>query len=328
MNGDNRRDDASPSPRRRWRLPVSWKVLVPTVAALGLGLGGAIAAGSVGSGNTITGCYLTPLGAYTSEQAPGLLRVIDPSDTTESNPAVSTCTTGEAQITWNEQGVPGANGTPGATGPQGPQGPPGATGATGPAGGVSAGSGSATDVTMELTPTNANLGGLGAVPEGETQDTNQQNQIFDVDSFDLGASNQVSIGSAAAGAGAGKATFQKFVITKPVDKYSSDLFEDLVKGTTLKSAEIVVRKAGGNGMAVPLAQYLMTHVAITDIHVSGTGRTPTETIQGEYAQIQFVIYEQMPDGQTKVGSTGGWSQVTNTQVPAVGKLTSKRHRHH
>ena len=32
--------------RRVWRGPrVSWKVLVPTVAALGLGIGGAVAAG-------------------------------------------------------------------------------------------------------------------------------------------------------------------------------------------------------------------------------------------------------------------------------------------
>src|ERR1700744_235288 len=134
--------------RRLWRgLPVSWKVLVPAVAALGLGIGGAVAAASIpGSNGTITGCYVTPSGAETSEQTPGLLRVIDPSDTTESNPAVSTCTSGEATITWNQKGQPGAQGVPGTPGAQGPVGPPGPTGATGSAGGVSAGSGSATDV--------------------------------------------------------------------------------------------------------------------------------------------------------------------------------------
>ncbi len=43
--------------RRVWRGPrVSWKVLVPTVAALGFGLGGAVAAGAIGSDPTITGC--------------------------------------------------------------------------------------------------------------------------------------------------------------------------------------------------------------------------------------------------------------------------------
>lgn len=325
MEDDTRRDNA-PKPVRAWlALRLRWKVVVPTVAALGLGIGGAVAAASIpGSGGTITGCYQTPLGAYTSEQPPGLLRVIDPSDTTESNPAVSTCTSGEATITWNQQGQPGPQGIPGTPGAQGPVGPPGATG---PAGGVSAGSGSATDVIMELTPTNPNLGTLGSIPVGESQITNQT-QTFDVSSFDLGAQSTTSIGSATTGAGAGKATFQKFVVTKPVDKNSSDLFLDLTKGTFLKSAEIIVRKAGANGMAAPLAQYVMKQVAITDIHVTGGSRTPTETIQGEYGAIQFVIYQQMPNGTTKVGSAGGWSQVTNQPVSTgvTGSLTSKRHR--
>ena len=330
MEGDTRRDSA-PKSRRAWRPSrLSWKVMVPAVAALGLGVGGAVAAASIpGSNGTITGCYVTPAGADTFEETPGALRVIDPSDTTESNPAVSTCTSGEATITWNQQGVTGAQGPQGTAGQQGPQGPQGPAGATGPAGGVSAASGPGTNVIMELTPTNPDLGSLGSVPLGESQ-VSQPSQTFDVSSFDLGAQNTTTIGSATTGAGAGKATFQKFVITKPVDKYSSDLFLDLTKGTFLKSAEIIVRKAGANGKAAPLAQYLMKLVAITDIHVSGGSGTPTETIQGEYGSIQFVIHQQMPDGTTKVGSAGGWSQVTNQPVSTgvTGSLTSKRHRKH
>jgi type VI secretion system secreted protein Hcp len=328
MSDNTRPDGRSLGARRRWRLPVSWKVLVPTVAALGLGLGGAIAAGSVGSGNTITACYQTPLGAETSEQPPGLLRVIDPSDTTESNPAVSTCTSGEAQITWNEQAATGATGAPGAPGAQGPQGPPGATGATGPAGGVSASSGSNTDVIMELTPSNANLGGLNSIPMGESQVSGLQNQEFNVSSFDLGASAPTNIASATTGAGAGKVTFQPFTVTKTVDKYSSDLFLDLAAGTHLASAEIIVRKADASGMAVPVAQYLMKLVAITSIHVSGTSKQTTETIQGEYGAIQFVFYGQKADGTPTPVSAGGWNQVKNTSTPVTvpGGITSKRHR--
>lgn len=315
-----------------WRhLRVSWKVVVPTVAALGFGIGGAVAAGAVGSNGTITGCYVTPAGAQTSEQAPGVLRVIDPSDTTESNPAVSTCTQGEATITWNQQGPQGPAGPSGQNGVNGQNGAQGAQGPQGPAGVSASGAGgsSDTDVIMELNPTNPSLGSL--VPVGETQDNNflNQKETFRVSSFDLGVTNTTNIGSATTGAGAGKATFQKFVITKPVDKYSSGLFLDLTKGTFLKSAEITVRKVPGNGMAVPFAQYLMKQVAITDIHVtSGTSRPATETIQGEYGAIQFVIYQQMPDGTTKVGSAGGWSQVLNQPVSTGvnGSLTSKRHR--
>jgi type VI secretion system secreted protein Hcp len=311
---------------------LSWKVIVPTVIALGAGLGGAVAAASIpDANNTITGCYVTPAGANQFEETPGALRVIDPSDTTESNPAVSTCTQGESQITWNQHGQPGAQGTQGVQGAQGPQGPQGPAGSTGPAG-VSAGSGSGsnTDVIMELNPTNPNLGTLNSIPQGESQVTNAQNQIFNLESFDLGATSTTSIGSATSGAGAGKATFQKFTVTKLLDKNSSDLFLDVTKGTALKSAEIIVRKAGANGKAAPLAQYVMKLVAITDIHVTGGSQTPRETIQGEYGAIQFVIYEQMPNGTTKVGSAGGWSQVTNQPVSTgvTGSLTSKRHRPH
>jgi type VI secretion system secreted protein Hcp len=316
-------------------------VLVPTVAALGLGIGGAVAAASIPSSNgTITGCYVTPNGVGDSDSPVGSLRVIDPTDSTDSNSQFTGCTQGEATITWNQQGPPGPTG---ATGPTGPQGVPGQNGANGQngqngqngsAGGVAASSGTGSDVVMELTPKDTNLGGLNPVPQGETQDNslpNQTSEIFNVTSFDLGADNTVNIGSQAAGAGAGKATFQKFTITKPVDKYSADLFQDLVTQTPLKSAELIVRKPdpSGNGTDIPIAQYLMRTVIITDIHVSGDGRTATETIQGEYAAIQFVFYEQSASGQTKVGSTGGWSQVTNSSNPvsSVGGITSKRHRH-
>lgn len=326
---DNPRAGVPNPVRALRRLPVSWKAVLPTVLALGFGVGAAVAAGSIGSNGTITGCYLTPSGAGSSDFPPGSLRVIDPSDTTDSNPAVSTCTQGEAPITWNQQGQTGPAGQNGQNGQNGLNGQNGGVGATGPQGpaGSSKQSASGTDVTMELDPSNPNLGGL--TPTGETQAPNQQKQIFDVDSFDLGATAPTSIGSATSGAGAGKVTFQKFMVTKLVDKYSSSLFLDLAKGTHLKSAEIIVRKAGANGMSVPVAQYVMTLVAITDIHVTGSGTTPTETIQGVYGAIQFVFYEQMPNGTTKVGSAGGWSQVLNqpvsTGVPA--SLTSKRHRH-
>ena len=224
------------------------------------------------------------------------------------------------------QGPQGPAGPTGATGAPGPQGPQGPQGSTGPAGGVSASSGSNDDVIMELTPTNANLGGLKSVPVGESQVSGLQNQEFNVTSFDLGASAPINIGSQSSGAGAGKATFQPFTVTKTVDKYSSDLFLDLTQGAHLASAEIIVRKADASGMADPVAQYVMKDVAISDIHISGTAKQTTETIQGEYGAIQFVFYGQMSNGTTAPVSQGGWNQIQNTSVPTAVSITSKRHR--
>jgi type VI protein secretion system component Hcp len=330
MNGEARPDGGSRGGRWWQRLPVSWKVLVPAVAALGLGVGGAVAAASIpGSNGVITGCYLTPAGVSDSDQPVGSLRVIDPSDSTDEIQGVNGCTSGEAEITWNQELEPTT--IQGTQGPQGPPGPTGATGAAGPAGGVSASPGSNTDVIMELTPTNANLGGLNSIPVGESQVSGSQNQEFNVTSFDLGVASTgtPTIGSASAGAGAGKVTFQPFTVTKTLDKYSSDLFLDLAAGKPLASAEIIVRKADANSMADPVAQYLMKEVLITNVHVSGTAKQTTETIQGEYGAIQFVFYGQMPNGSTQPVSSGGWSQVKNTSEPInspIGGATSKRHR--
>ena len=181
---------------------------------------------------------------------------------------------------------------------------------------------------MELTPSNANLGGLNSIPVGESQVSGSQNQEFNVTSFDLGASSPtLNIGSQSTGAGAGKVTFQPFTVTKTVDRYSSDLFLDLAAGKALASAEIIVRKPDATGTATPVAQYLMKDVLLTSVHVSGTANKTTETIQGEYASIQFVFYGQNPNGSTAPVSAGGWSQVKNTSVPVIGvSPTSKRHR--
>ncbi len=102
---------------------------------------GALAAVAVGSipdaGGTITACYNT---VSVGGAAPyGTLRVIDPSRSTAANTpaAVYSCQSGEATLTWNQQGPAGPAGPAGAPGPQGspgvagPAGPPGASG-TGP----------------------------------------------------------------------------------------------------------------------------------------------------------------------------------------------------
>jgi type VI secretion system secreted protein Hcp len=318
---------ARPAVRRWRRLSAPVKVLLPTAAVLGVGA--AIAVAQIGSGGVITGCVLT--NASESDQPVGSLRVIDP--VAGSTDPAQSCTNGEATIAWNQQGPTGPPGMPGQQGQQGPAGQNGATGQqgpAGPAGSVSAKSGSSTDLIMELSPSSPNLGkllGESQVSFDKSTLPSSQRQQFEVSSFDLGAMAPTNIGSSS-GAGAGKVQFQKFVITKPVDKYSAPLFLDLATGTHLNSAEIIVRKTTANGRAIPVAQYLLKLVAITDIHISGSPNATTETIQGEYGGIQFVYYQQMQNGTTKVGSAGGWNRVTNTSNPpsVAASPASKRHR--
>jgi type VI protein secretion system component Hcp len=298
--------------RRRLRAPL--KVLVPTVAALGAG--GAVAVASIpGPGGTINACYVTSTTGSDFNQPMGALRVIDPS-------AGGACNSNEAPITWNQQGPAGPQGA------QGPQGQEGPAGPEGPAGtGVEVQSGPSADVTMDLSPQN-DLGKLKPTVPGATTSGSgsQTSQVVTLSSFSLGAQNSTTIGSATSGAGAGKAQFQKFEVVKEVDKASSTLFQDLTTGKFLSSVEIVVRQQGPRGQRIPLAQYLMKQVFITDIHWSGGRSKPTETIQGEYGAFQFVIYQTSNTGTTKVGSAGGWNQVTNSPEPTLGLSKTKRHR--
>src|SRR5580704_4103683 len=325
------REDGKRSVRSFWRrgrrLSASMKVLVPTVAALGAGA--AVAVGQIGgTGNTITGCVLT--NQQDSIGAPiGSLRVVDPSG---SIPGDTGCTTAnEEQITWNQQGPQGATGPTGATGPQGIPGSPGATGAAGPAGtsgSVSSGGGS-TDILMYLAPP-SDLVKLNSAPLGEATNPTNANttKAFELTSFSLGAMNTVSIGSASAGAGAGKVSFQSFQFVKPLDKYSAQLFQDLSSGTHLASVEIVVRRPGPTGMANPIVQYMLKTVFITSIHWDGASNHATETVQGEFGAIQFVLYGQTKSGQSTVSSQGGWSQVTNQLVTIRGIGTIRDTRKH
>jgi type VI secretion system secreted protein Hcp len=257
------------------------------------------------------------------------LRVLDPGVNNDN-----TCFGGEEEITWNQQGPTGSTGPAGPTGPQGNPGPPGPAGATGPAGtsgSVSSGGGSE-DILMYLAPAN-DLGKLNSTPLGETTDQTNAGttKAFELTSFSLGAVNTVSIGSATSGAGAGKTSFQTFQFVKPLDKYSALLFKELSTGTHFASVEIVVRKPGPNGMANPFVQYVLSTVYITNIHWDGASGHATETVQGVFGAIQFVLYGQSNSGQSTPTSQGGWSQVTNKPlptIPGIGAIRdTRKHKH-
>ena len=62
--------------------------------------------------------------------------------------------------------------------------------------------------------------------------------------------------------------------------------------------------------------------------MSGDANKATETIQGEFGAIQFVLYGQSNNGTTSVSSAGGWSQVTNSPVtiPGIGTVRDVKKR--
>jgi type VI secretion system secreted protein Hcp len=263
------------------------KVALPTAAALGAGA--AIAVGSIpGSDGTITGCYASTTGAtitassqQTVVEAPGALRVIDPTLTISGSPAGAPpitspkeCQKEETQITWNQSG------------PQGPAGPQGAQGSAGPQGpsGQSLGGGTSFGLSDAAGNTFLKLEGI----KGEATDKQHKGEI-EISSFSWGVSNSSSIGSATGGAGAGKTTFQSFTITKVLDKTSPLLLQAAAAGKHYKEAELIFsRKAGGTQR--DFLYIKMESVLISSVHTQGSGKdgVPQESVTFNFQKAEEI----------------------------------------
>jgi type VI secretion system Hcp family effector len=310
----NRIAKAAERARRGYRAPM--KVLLPTVAALGAGT--AVAVGAIPSSDgTITGCYQTVDGTQFNETGPttpyGTLRVIDPSNTTDTQ--ASSCESGtETTITWNQKGPPGAQGPQGpagqngANGQNGQNGQNGAPGPPGPPGSVQGQSGGNSELFLKLSGI---TGG-----KGITGETKLANSEIPLDAFSLETKRPSTIGSASGGAGAGKVNLATFRVVKPVDKTSPALFNDLVSGAVIKEAVISIERSQ-NGKLAHVADYKLTDVIITSIRDSGRGRTTQEAIDGEYRSIQFGVTSQGNKGTTTTVSSG-WDQVKNQSSLSAG----------
>ena len=103
--------------------------------------------------------------------------------------------------------------------------------------------------------------------KGESVDAKHKEEI-DVLAWSWGAS-QSGTTHAGPGGGAGKANFQDISFTKYIDKATPNLMMNCAKGTHIKEATLVVRKAGGT----PL-EYLkikMTEILVSSVSTGGAG---------------------------------------------------------
>jgi type VI secretion system secreted protein Hcp len=102
---------------------------------------------------------------------------------------------------------------------------------------------------------------------GESQDSKHKDEI-DVLAWSWGASNSgtTHMGS---GGGAGKANFQDLSFTKYVDKASPPLLTAVSKGTHIKTATLVLRKAGGT--PVEYYKLALTEILISSVSTGGSG---------------------------------------------------------
>jgi type VI secretion system secreted protein Hcp len=150
--------------------------------------------------------------------------------------------------------------------------------------------------------------------KGESQDSSHQGWI-EILSFQLGASNPSTIGSATGGAGGGKATLSEFTLTKNTDASSPNLFQGCCSGVHYKKATIALRKAGGT--ALVYLQYDFTEVFISSVYWSGSagsGDTPNESVSLAYGSINVTYTPQKVDGTAGSAVVAGWDVKANAKL--------------
>ena len=139
--------------------------------------------------------------------------------------------------------------------------------------------------------------------------------VFEVSEFDFGVQNLTSPGTAASGAGAGKASFGQLVIRKTVDKVSPALFNLCASGQHLVAIQLYVRHPGAAGAPpVPSLAYEFQMVFVAKIEWSGTAEdSVAEQVSFAYGAMAIAFQAANPDGSMAGAPTKtSWSQIQNS----------------
>ena len=153
---------------------------------------------------------------------------------------------------------------------------------------------------------------------GETQDeTYAEKKAFEIISFELGAENNINIGSISGGGGAGKATFKEVTITKKTDTASTGLFHALVTGKHFDNIIIELRRSGhedtkSGGVFMKFELHL---VMVQDISWSGSDGDDVceETVILQYGAIKIHYMAQDSKGKMGAPKEAMWNRVKNNK---------------
>lgn len=151
---------------------------------------------------------------------------------------------------------------------------------------------------------------------GETQDEAMaKNKAFEIISFEIGAENNINIGSMTAGGGAGKATFKELTITKKTDSASAAMFSKLCEGNHFDDMIIELRRSGGAAgvSGKTFLKWEFKLVMIQDISWSGSDGDDIceETVVIQYGAMKVTYTPQDKQGKDGTPKTGEWSRVLN-----------------
>ena len=158
---------------------------------------------------------------------------------------------------------------------------------------------------------------------GETQDKAMSKEgAFEILSFEIGAENNINIGSITAGGGAGKATFKELNVTKKTDSSSCELFTSLCKGSHIDDMIIILRRSGqqtDSSSGGTFLKFEFKLVMVQDISWSGSDGYDIceETLVLQYGAMKVTYTKQDKTGKAAGDSSSEWSRVLNDANFAV-----------
>jgi type VI secretion system secreted protein Hcp len=131
-------------------------------------------------------------------------------------------------------------------------------------------------------------------------------QAIDVESYSWSVENPTTIGSATSGAGAGKAKFNEFTITKKIDEASPLLFKQMSTGTHSPTATLKLYKAAeSKGGAYVTYTFKTMFISKID-HSGGAPEQPQEQVTFVYGAVTLDAA-----GPTGKSAKFGWNQILN-----------------
>jgi type VI secretion system secreted protein Hcp len=148
--------------------------------------------------------------------------------------------------------------------------------------------------------------------KGESTDAKHGTEI-DVLAWSWGVSNSGN-SHFGGGSGAGKANVQDLSFTKYVDAATPNLVLKAMGGDHIKTANLVVRKAGGKQI-----EYLkidLEQVLVTSVSTGGSGGEDrlTENVTLNFASFKVHYTPQKADGTGGAAATVGWNVAKNIKI--------------
>lgn len=161
----------------------------------------------------------------------------------------------------------------------------------------------------------------GSDVKGETQDKTYKSEgAFEILEFEIGATNNINIGSISSGGGAGKASFNPLTIKKKTDSASCGIFSNLCIGKHFEDMIIELRRSGGGATSGDVfLKWEFKLVMIEEISWSGSDGDDVceENLTLQYGAMKVTYTQQKEDGKKGDEKSGEWSRVLNTANLAV-----------